>query len=297
MRTEQSIPLDRASQALYDGFIGTIGNANTRRQYGYSILSMHSFVGKPLLLINKDDYLGYVSQLNIARDHDELSESTYRIRLYALKAFGKYVAETVPGYVSCFEDVPIPVGNRSVNILSMPSLSQCDLVLEKAQTQRDLELMFLFALRSCFTSSVIIHMKQSDFYLKNDYLFVKDGSPLKNRMPDAVIPSDIKDRVLAYLDGIDDGAFLFTTARGRQYSRATLGRKVKDFLSPLGLGMYSLADFRNRGITEMMAAGVKPCDVASYLGRTERRIRSYQLAGDICANQAPCEYSRIRIKE
>lgn len=273
-----------------NAFLQTKRSEHTRRNYESVISMTEKEFGICVEDMTEEDVFAIYKLWQGMVHGKRLSNTTFKFRVSALRSFSFFLEEKMDDYTSPFRGLALPKVSDNVQLIRTPSLSECDMLLSRLSVDSDEFLIFAFALRIAASSDLLRRMRKERFVDHGDALYYHDVAKDTDRM--VAIPSDLHGIVRRKL--LTSADYLFVSRKGTPYAERSMRDKIAKVLEREGLSQYSLGDFRNRCIIEMLASGTPAENIAQYVDVTQERLTYFKSAVDGSVN-APCEMSRIRI--
>lgn len=273
----------------------------TRQKELTHVRVMCAHIGKDFLSLDEKDILDYLEYLKGKMNKGGLSPRTVRDKVTVLSSIGRKAVEDGLWEENPFEKREMIVTSDEPSTTRIPSILDCDKVLESLDEGSDLFLIFVLALRMAFSTSDICGLKREWIVVdKSGVMSVslppEKGYPLGRCV---LVPDDVAVYLCRKLDSSGEG-YVFLNSRGRQLSPHRLEDYVRKALSVVSLegGPYSLKDFRNRAVCQMLSDGADSREVGYYAGIKERRLHTLvhaPLTNSSALHSSPAQYSRIRV--
>lgn len=273
----------------------------TRQKELTHVRVMCEHMGKDFLSLDEEDILDYLGYLKGKMNNGGLSPRTVRDKVTVLSSIGRKAVEDGLWEDNPFEKREMIVTSDEPCSLRIPSVLDCDRVLSSLDEESDLFLIFVLALRMAFCTSDICRLKKE--WISTD----KNGMMSVSLPPEkgypfgrcVLVPDDVAVYLCRKLDSSGEG-YVFLNSRGRQLSPHRLEDYVRKALSMVALdgGPYSLKDFRNRAVCQMLSDGADSREVGYYAGIKERRLHTLvhaPLTTSSALHSSPAQYSRIRV--
>lgn len=265
-------------------------NSRTRTEYWGCINMVCNALKKDFLLIDEADAASYFSSLRTKISDKKLSRKTFNTRLSCCRTVASNVENNYPEYrfKNPFTSISFPEVKNEITDGSIPTMKELDAVMSAAKASSLMDyLIFALATRVCISSTAIVKLTKECVRKENGatYLVVLPSGETKNnhdvnsrllKLPSDV--AEILDKYIATLDKTDDEGHLFYNEKNRPLRLRNLDSRITKVVAQSGIGKsFTMRDFRNRGILDMVAAGGddKVEEVRDYLGVQPARMFDY----------------------
>ena len=308
----ESAYLSEETKDLLKRYLGTLKNPRTKEEYAANIRMVSDAIGADFVDITKEKATAFFGEMKGKVADGEISRKTFNTRLSCCRSFSSYIeAERMEeGYRSPFMEITFPPVENEITEDAIPSLGELDKVMSAAKESGVMEyLIFALATRMCLSSTAILRLTEDCYRKENgqSFLVILPAGATKNnhdvearyvRMPSDV--AEIFDKYLLEKKTFDDAGHLFFNKKGTPMRLRNLDSLVKKVVSAAELDKpYTMKDFRNRGILDMVAGAGDDADteesVREYLGVQPARMADYVRSAKIVTGCPPEELVNYRL--
>lgn len=277
-------------------------NTNTRTEYIGYINLLCNYLCKDFQDITYEDASKYLNYMNSKRIDGKLTRRTITVRLACYNTVALYLEEKCEDYRNPFSKLVRPEVRQEFDANRIPSMEELDLLFSEAQKDPQDFLVLALATRVGLSAANILRLTT-----KSIVKDTSDGSislhfePKSGFSKDTYVrlPEDVRDILVSYIEykNYDDSDEhpLFINKWKRPLTIQNVDQLIKRLTDKCGLEDYTLKDFRNRAILEMVNAGASMEEMSEYTGLKRLRLEKFFENKSLVSRACPAELVNYRL--
>ena len=269
---------DEFTQYFYDFTFPK--NANTKNEYISYVNLLCNFLEKDFLDITVSDAQRFLDFMNNKRSDGKLDRKTISVRLASYNTIASYISDRSDDYSNPFSRLIRPTVKSDFDPSMIPSLEELDMLFSEAKKEPQDFLILALATRCALSASSILQLDTKSIVFDGDeiQLHMKSGGDF-DRDSFILLPEDVRDILKDFLEKkfVDTSvkAPLFKNKWGNALSIQNVDQLIKRLATRCGLEKYTLKDFRNSAIYDMVESGASVDDIMSYTGLKTQRLEMF----------------------
>lgn len=259
---------------IINRFIDTYKNKRTGEEYFSYICLLCDYLKKDYFDIQKNDAAVFFEHLNNRFYNGSISIYTIRVRLNCYNSFTQFIQNNYPQmeYRNPFYGMKLPDVNTKVDARRIPSMYEMDEIIGKAKEESYMVyLIVALALRVGLTASRIASLSKKNIVSENGAYYLFYPNKYDSTQDKYIkLPSDVSDVLIPYIESqdlCDSYGHIFYNRLKKPVTVRNIDSYINQVISKSNVaGKYTIKDFRNRGILDMIDSGADVDAISEYVG-------------------------------